>query len=145
MVGDQHLYEEIFNQSKHQATIHGANVAGQVAATAALESGQDWLDEFVIHLERMKDLTITELNSMPGIKCHTPQGCYLAFPDVTGTGKTAEELYQLLLDRARIAVVPGIEKWFGKGAEGHIRLSFATSEKILSEALGRMKKTLLAL
>jgi bifunctional pyridoxal-dependent enzyme with beta-cystathionase and maltose regulon repressor activities len=43
------------------------------------------------------------------------------------------------LEKAKVSVVPGLKKWFGEGAEGYIRISFATSEFILNEAFSRIK------
>jgi bifunctional pyridoxal-dependent enzyme with beta-cystathionase and maltose regulon repressor activities len=51
-------------------------------------------------------------------------------------------LQQVLLEKAKVAVVPGLGKWFGERAQGHIRLSFATSESILKEGLFRISKVL---
>jgi bifunctional pyridoxal-dependent enzyme with beta-cystathionase and maltose regulon repressor activities len=79
---------------------------------------------------------------MPGVTCSSPQGCYLVFPNIENTPYTAEELHHVLLQEAKVAVVPGMPKWFGAGAQGHIRLSFATSEEILSEGLSRIKRFL---
>jgi len=90
----------------------------------------------------MRDLCFTELNAMKGFNCIAPEGCYVAFTNITGTGRTSREIHQLLLDEAKVAVVPGAKEWFGEGAEGYIRMSFATSEDILKEALGRMKDTI---
>jgi len=56
--------------------------------------------------------------------------------------ESSQEIYELILAQARVAVVPGLKQWFGEGAEGYIRLSFATSEDILKDALGRMHKAL---
>ena len=145
LTSDQELFGQLFRGSMHTSTIHGANVAGQVAATAAMEQGDEWLEGFVSHLEKMRDITVSELNKLPGFRCNLPQGCYVAFPDITGTGRTAEDLHRFFLENARVAVVPGLEKWFGHGAEGHIRLSFATSETILREALERLKKAIVSL
>ena len=55
----------------------------------------------------------------------------MLFPDVHCLGRTRESLAAYLLEEARVAVVPGAARWFGPGAEGHLRLSFATSERIL--------------
>ena len=54
----------------------------------------------------------------------------------------AETLQTLLFEKAKVAVVPGLGKWFGDRAAGHIRLSFATSEEILKEGLDRITKVL---
>ena len=48
-----------------------------------------------------------------------------------------------LLKEAKVAVVPGLKQWFGDGAEGYIRMSFATSEEIVQEAIYRIKNSLI--
>ncbi|MCC6369939.1 MAG: pyridoxal phosphate-dependent aminotransferase [Bacteroidia bacterium] len=135
-------YKKLIDASLHNSTIHGANVIGQIAAATALNHCQQWLGDFVAHLQQMKDLCVTELNSIQGVQCTAPEGCYVAFANITGTGKTSTQVHELLLNQAKVAVVPGLKQWFGEGAEGYIRLSFATSEEILKEALHRIKKTL---
>jgi bifunctional pyridoxal-dependent enzyme with beta-cystathionase and maltose regulon repressor activities len=66
----------------------------------------------------------------------------LAFPDITKTGYTSLDLQKLLLDQAKVAIVPGLPQWFGERAEGHIRLSFATSIELVEEGLNRVKLTM---
>jgi len=66
----------------------------------------------------------------------------VAFTDIRGTGKSSAEMAELLLKEAKVAVVPGSKQWFGAGAEGYIRMSFATSADVISEALQRIKQTL---
>lgn len=139
---DASSYSKIFETSMHASTVHGCNVAGQIAATAALNECGEWLASFVAHLQEMRDLCVDRLNSINGISCIAPQGCYVAFANITATGKSSSEIHQLLMDEAKVAVVPGLKQWFGNGAEGYIRLSFATSGAILSEALTRIKNRL---
>jgi len=141
MASNQAHYDRLFEVSLHGSTIHGANILSQVAATTALNECGYWLDDFLIHLQKMRDMTVTSLNATQGFKCISPEGCYVAFTDITGTKKTSKEIYQLLLDKAKVAVVPGAKEWFGEGAEGFIRMSFATSEEILGEALHNIKTT----
>jgi len=90
----------------------------------------------------MRDLCVDGLNSIKGISCIAPQGCYVAFADIKGTGKSSTEIHQLLMNEAKVAVVPGLRQWFGNGAEGYIRLSFATSSTILLEGISRIKNSL---
>ena len=71
-----------------------------------------------------------------------PQGCYVAWADIRNTGYSSSEMQAVLLDKARVAVVPGLNQWFGVGAEGYIRISFATSSEILDNALNRIHSTL---
>jgi aminotransferase len=90
----------------------------------------------------MRDLCVDSLNSIPGVGCIAPEGCYVAFANITGTGRSSSEMQELLFNEARVAVVPGLPEWFGEGARGYIRLSFATSEEILTKALERIKNTI---
>jgi aspartate/methionine/tyrosine aminotransferase len=136
------LYQKLLDNSGHLSTIHGVNVLAQIAATAALNECQSWQKEFLKHLEKMRDLSIQKLNEMPGVQCLAPQGCFVAFANIKDTGLSSEKMHQYLLQRARVAVVPGLQEWFGAGAEGHIRISFATSEEILSEALSRIHQSI---
>jgi len=139
---DASSYSKIFAASLHASTVHGCNVAAQIAATAALDECSEWLANFVAHLQKMRDLCIDGLNDINGISCMAPHGCYVAFADVTGTGKSSSEIQQILLNEAKVAVVPGLKQWFGNGAEGYIRLSFATSSAILLEGISRIKNSL---
>ena len=139
---DAASYSNIFAASLHASTVHGCNVAGQIAATAALEECKEWLANFVDHLQKMRDICVAGLNDIQGISCMAPQGCYVAFADITGTGKSSSEIQHILMNEAKVAIVPGLKQWFGNGSEGYIRLSFATSFFILTEALDRVKKTL---
>ena len=139
---NQNHFNLLMDASMHNSTIHGVNVLSQIAATTALNSCGYWLDNFVNHLSNMRNLVVSELNSIPGFKCIAPDGCYVAFTDITATNKTSQEIHNLLLNEAKVAVVPGLKQWFGVGAEGYIRMSFATSEEILTDALGRVKKYL---
>ena len=141
MASNQAHFDRLFEVSLHGSTIHGANTLSQIAATTALNECGYWLDNFIVHLQKMKDLCAAELNSINGFHCIPPEGCYVAFTNITATGKSSKEIYQLLLDEAKVAVVPGAKEWFGEGAEGFIRMSFATSEDILGEALYRIKNT----
>jgi bifunctional pyridoxal-dependent enzyme with beta-cystathionase and maltose regulon repressor activities len=66
----------------------------------------------------------------------------LAFVNIQGTGLTSNQMHELLFQKAKVAVVPGLPQWFGTNADGFIRLSFATSEFVLQDALYRMQKTI---
>lgn len=136
------LFDKIFANSLHESTVHGANSIGQIAAVAALNSAQDWLAEFVSHLQNMRNLLTNRINSISGLKTLAPEGCYVSFVDVSDTGMTSEEFHKRMFEKAKVAVVPGLSKWFGPGAEGYIRISFATSSDILNEALNRIEKQL---
>lgn len=132
-------FQLLLSTSLHQSTVHGANTIGQVAATTALTKCGYWLEGFVQHLHRMRDLCVAGLNEVKGVSCVAPEGCYVAFANITQTGKSSKEVADTIMEYGKVAVVPGLKQWFGDGAEGYVRLSFATSEEILSEALHRIK------
>lgn len=131
-------FDRVFETSAHASTVHGANIMAQVAAATALNDCQPWLSEFVAHIEAQRNLAVEKLNAMPGIQVYAPQGCYVVFPNISATGMESAQLQELLLEKARVAVVPGLPRWFGSGAEGHIRMSLATSNEILTDALNRI-------
>ena len=77
---------------------------------------------------------------MPGIRVLKPKGAFYVFPNISGTGKTSEEITDYLLDKAKIAVVPG--SVFGNYGEGYIRISYANSYENLEIAMSNMKSAL---
>ncbi len=129
------LYTQLLLNADHQSTIHGINVISQVAASTALNECNDWLNQFLTHLQKMRDLCVEKINNINGFSCQAPQGCYVVFIDIKKTGLSSKEMHAYLLQEAKVSVVPGLQQWFGKGAEGFIRISFATSEAILTTAL----------
>jgi aspartate aminotransferase len=87
------------------------------------------------------------LSAIRGVTCLEPQGAFYCFPSFTGvlgrdlaglTPRTSVELAALLLDEAKVAVVPG-EAF---GAPGHARLSFALGDDDLVEGVQRIAKLL---
>ena len=142
MASNELHYNLLMQASNHLSTVHGSNVLAQVAATAALTKCSYWLEAFVQHLQQMRNICVGRLNEMPGISCYAPQGCYVAFANITGTKLSSNQISEILLKEAKVSVVPGLPQWFGTGADGYIRISFATSEQLLLEAFSRMETTL---
>jgi len=136
------VHEGIMETSMVRSTAYGVSTLSQVAAQAAFEQCWYWVEGFLKHLTANKNYAVDRLNKMPGITCHNPGGCYLVFPNIRGTGKSSVALTELLLQQGRVAVVPGAEKWFGPGAEGHVRICIATSHHFLKEGLDRLEHTL---
>ena len=142
MASDRARYQRLFDASLHSTTVHGTNLIAQVAATAALRECDGWLKGFVRHLQEMRDLCVQRLNDIDGFRCVPPEGCYVAFADISAAGVSSRDMQELLLTKARVAVVPGLPEWFGEGAGGYIRLSFATTREILTNAMDRIKNTI---
>lgn len=133
---------ELAQSSLASTTMTGTATLSQIAAVAALEQANDWLAAWLAHLQRQRDLAAAALQTMPGTQVRSPEGTYVLFPQVNHHGLSAEALVQRLLERQRLAVVPGAPRWFGPGASGHLRLVFSTSEAILREGLNRLRRGL---
>ena len=97
--------------------------------------------------EKRRNLIIERLNALPGVTCRMPGGAFYAFPNVSalygkrGGNRTingSDDFAAYLLDEARVAVVPGS----GFGADGYIRLSYATSEANIVKGLDRMAEAI---
>lgn len=129
---------ELADVSGARTTAYGTSTLSQVAATAAYAHCDYWVDAFVEHLEAMRDLAVDRLNRIPGFECRAPEGTYVLFPQIRGTGMSGEAVSEYLLREAKVLVAPGMPQWFGPGAEGHVRVCFSTSRAILGEALDRI-------
>ena len=124
-----------------QSTSNPTSIS-QKAAIEAYNGPQDYVKNVLQHFDERRRYIVAALNQIPGVSCFTPQGAFYAFPGVKGLfGKNCGErqidssltLCELLLDRARIAAVPG-EAF---GAPGHLRLSYATSLDNIKKGINR--------
>ncbi|QIA26392.1 pyridoxal phosphate-dependent aminotransferase [Thermaerobacter sp. PB12/4term] len=129
-----------------QAT-SSVNSIAQKAAVAALTGPQDEVAAMREEYRQRRDLLVEGLLRLPGIEVLRPAGAFYVYPSVRGllgrrlAGRTAGDdvaLAELLLDAARIAVVPGT----AFGTPGYLRLSYATSRSDLEEALRRLERLL---
>ena len=135
---DPALAAALLESSEHPSTVDGASTIGQIAAAAAYDHAQDWLAEFVDHLRHRRDQCVDALSSMPGVSVEAPDATFVAFPRIGSDTIDTERLAERLVTEFGVAVVPGTPRWFGAGAAGHLRISFATSEVILAEGLRRL-------
>ena len=138
---DESLFRKIVDASAVMTTAGGISSISQVAGMACLES-YDWVDQFLAHLTANRDYALERIAKMPGITARKPDATYLMYMDVSALGVPAVELTDFLTANAGLALVPGGEKFFGPGSEGHMRLCFATSRGILTEGLDRLERGL---
>ncbi len=128
-----------------------ASSIAQKAAEAAYTGSQDCVAEMNKAFERRRDLVVELAGKIPGLKVNCPQGAFYLFPEVSAyIGKTAPDgkkiassadLAMYLLETGHVATVDG----GAFGMEGYIRLSYATSDDNLREALRRIREALLNL
>ena len=141
MIGPADLIKAATNLQSH-STSNVANVS-QRAAIAALEGGLDCVEEMREAFARRAVLIHRLLNDIPGVTCMVPQGAFYAFPSMEGlfgrnfggvTPTTTSELCEVILDQAKVALVPG-EAF---DAPGYVRISFAVSDADIVEGIGRI-------
>jgi len=87
--------------------------------------------------DRRRQLVVEGLRAL-GLKTPEPKGAFYVMPDVTPIHEDELKAGEILLERARVAVVPGTDFQ----APGHVRMSYATSEENLKEALRRIGELL---
>ena len=115
------------------------NVFVQEGARAAVEGPQAAMQAIVDADRRKRDIVVSALNQMPGVRCAAPQGTIYALPDITATGLTSQEVARGLLQKAHVVVESG--SFYGPSGEGHIRISFGSeSEERIVEAMERMSR-----
>jgi aspartate aminotransferase len=129
-----------------QSTSNPASIS-QKAAVAALTGPRASVEHMVAEFAARRNEMVRRLSAIPGVTCFRPQGAFYAFPHVAAYyGKRAgsttitdsNALATYLLDEGRIAVVAGA----GFGADGHVRVSYATSMEKIHAGLDRMKTAL---
>ena len=139
--GPKPLIEAMTN-IQSQSTSNPTSIA-QVAAEAALNGDQACIQPMLKAFKQRHDHVVARLNKIKGVHCLPNQGTFYAFADFSGAIKNTGarndvDFAEKVLNQADVALVPGS----AFGAEGHQRLSYATSLELLDKALDRLEKLL---
>jgi len=127
-----------------QSTSNPSSVA-QKATVEALNGPQDFIPGMIAEFSRRRKYMVERLNAIPGITCRMPVGAFYAFPSVSALfGKKVGErvinnsgdLAAYLLEDSKVALVSGD----AFGAEGYVRLSYATSMENIKKGLDRIEE-----
>ncbi|MBF0336599.1 MAG: pyridoxal phosphate-dependent aminotransferase [Nitrospirae bacterium] len=119
----------------------------QKAAVEALNGPQGFIDEMLRQFDDRRRFLVAELNTIEGVSCIMPEGAFYAFANIqkvlgrrfnNAEIKNCTDLSMYLLQEAHVALVPG----GAFGAEGFIRMSYATSMKNIKEGLSRLREAL---
>lgn len=126
--------------SVHDALVTCAPVAAQYGAIAALEIGDEFVQRFREDLRRRRARVIERLDALPHVfDYQMPNASYFAFPRVKDTVALARDSRALandILERARVALVPGVA--FGPTGEAHLRICYARDEADVDRAFDRL-------
>ena len=117
-----------------------ANSIAQWAGVEALNGPQESVGIMLGEYTRRRAWLLNALGEIPGFKCSEPEGAFYAFPNVRGCLnkdlKTSGEFAQRLLEEEQVVVTDGA----GFGAEGYVRISYATSMEQIQEGVKRIKR-----
>lgn len=127
-----------------QSTSNASSIS-QAAAVSALDGPQDFISERTKIFQERRDMVVGEINAIPGLSCHLPEGAFYAFPSCAGiigkktpkgkTLNTDEEFVLYLLEEQNLAVIQGD----AYGVSPFFRISFATSMAELTEGCRRLR------
>ena len=109
---------------------------GALAALKEKEKTKASLQAMLVAFDRRRKFLHAELNKIPGISCLLAQGAFYLFPNISKFGMSDTEFCSKLLEQEKVAVVPGS----AFGAEGYMRLSYATSDEIIKKGVERLAR-----
>jgi len=118
------------------------NSIAQKAALEALKGSQDEIRKMIKEFKKRRDAMFNGLKEIEKISCRKPEGAFYTFPNVSGLYndriKSSLDLSEFLLDKAKVATVPGA----AFGADNYIRLSYTASIEKINTAMDRIKNLL---
>lgn len=123
----------------HQFAIMSSPTTSQYAAIEALKHGDEDIEEMAAEYDSRRRILIDRLNDM-GLHCFEARGAFYVFPSIQSTGLSSEEFCKQLLEKKKVAVIPG--NAFGTSGEGHVRISYAYSIETINKALDKMEEFL---
>ncbi|MBI4046409.1 MAG: aminotransferase class I/II-fold pyridoxal phosphate-dependent enzyme [Devosia nanyangense] len=110
----------------------------QEGAYEAVTTQAAALAELVEEDRIKRDLVVSRLNQMAGVRCSMPQGTIYAFPDIRETGMTSQELADAILENTDVVVEAG--SFYGPAGDGNLRVCFGSqSVERLTEAMDRLQ------
>ena len=107
---------------------------GALAALVEKDQTQAALATMLTAFDRRRKFLHAELNQIPGVKCLLAQGAFYLFPNISSFGLKDVDFCNRLLDEQKVAAVPGS----AFGAEGYLRLSYATRDEVLAKGVKRL-------
>lgn len=109
---------------------------GALAAVREKEKARAALAEMMQAFDRRRRFLHAELENIPGVRCLLAQGAFYLFPNISSFGLSSTQFCERLLETEKVAAVPGA----AFGAEGYLRLSYATSDKIIEKGVSRLAR-----
>lgn len=120
----------------HENTSSCVSAFAQAAAVKALETGEPYVYEMVREFADRRNLVVEGIRSIPRLSTIKPAGAFYLYFNISETGMKARDFVFSLLEKGKVALVPGSA--FGQGQEAYVRMSYASSQENLRKGLGRI-------
>ena len=132
-VASKKLIKVMTNIQAHQTS--GPSIVMQKAAIGAINGIQSGVESLRATLENNRNILMDKLNGFEGVRATVPEGTFYCFADFSHYEKDSTKLANFLLEKVRVAVMPGVEF----GMEGFLRISTCGSVKDITEGIERIK------
>lgn len=120
----------------HQYAIMSSPTTSQYAAIDALKNGDLDIEMMKKEYDIRRRVLVDGLNKL-GLECFEPLGAFYVFPSIKSTGLSSNEFCEKLLEKQKLAVIPGSA--FGSSGEGYVRISYAYSLDDIKAALKKIE------
>ena len=141
--GPAHVMKAMSALQSHATS--NPNSIAQYAGLAALRGGEDIIASMAHEFDVRRRYIVGRINDIPGVSCRMPKGAFYVMMNISkliGAAfgdkviRSSTDFAELLLENARVAVVPGN----GFGSDAHVRLSYATSLENIDRGLSRIEQ-----
>jgi len=132
-IGPEPVIQAMNKLQSHSTS--GASSLLQEAALGALKQGGNTLSDLKKFIRTNRDILVSELKKIKGVKVNEPGGTFYCFPDFRAIHQDSQELARLLLEKAFLATVPGV----AFGQEGFLRMSFTCSTDEIIQSAARIR------
>lgn len=123
-------------QSQMSSNVNTFAQYGALAALTEKDKTAEALRGMLAAFDRRRKLLHAGLTAIPGVTCQLAEGAFYLFPNISSFGLTSLEFTDRLLETEKVSVVPGA----AFGAEGFVRLSYATSDETIRKGLERLTR-----
>lgn len=143
IVADQGLREKL-KAAVERAHAASPNIFGAIAQATAYREGDEWMDAVVEYVRENRDYAVKYIReNLPEIACRPQEGTYLMWLDFRGTGLSHEAAFDMLVNRARVALNDGL--FFGEEGRGWFRMNLATQRANVVQTLENIREAIRSL
>jgi len=137
-IGPEKLMKDM-TKVHHYVTLAAPHVSQLIGIKALSMNLDKYINAMVKEYKRRRDFIVKRLNDL-NLATPMPGGAFYTFSNIQNYSKNASKFAKMLLDKAKVAVIPGTE--FGKYGQGYVRCSFATDYHLIEKAMDRIERVL---